>query len=126
MAIALKAERDLARIKPLYEQQAASQLDLDNAIAAYESAKADVHISEANLTEARVGVAIAERFPSFVINLGAGLENDELKDFLKSPFWMRSVNICHPRSNSVRPKPARTLRSSDSTRLSAADGISIR
>ena len=33
-AQALKAERDLARIKPLYEQNAASQLDLDDATAA--------------------------------------------------------------------------------------------
>ena len=32
-AQALKAERDLNRIRPLYEQNAASQLDLDNAIA---------------------------------------------------------------------------------------------
>ena len=56
-AIALKAERDLARIKPLYEQKAASQLDLDNAIAAYESAKADVQVSEANLTEARLALS---------------------------------------------------------------------
>ena len=56
-AIALKAERDLARIRPLYEQKAASQLDLDNAIAAYESAKADVNVSEANLTEARLALS---------------------------------------------------------------------
>lgn len=56
-AIALKAERDLARIRPLFEQKAASQLDLDNAIAAYESAKADVHVSEANLTEARIALS---------------------------------------------------------------------
>lgn len=56
-AIALKAERDLARIKPLFEQKAASQLDLDNAIAAYESAKADVNVSEANLTEARLALS---------------------------------------------------------------------
>ena len=56
-AIALKAERDLDRIRPLFEQQAASQLDLDNAIAAYESAKADVHVSEANLTEARLALS---------------------------------------------------------------------
>lgn len=56
-AIALKAERDLARIRPLFEQKAASQLDLDNAIAAYESAKADVHVSEANLTEARLSLS---------------------------------------------------------------------
>lgn len=50
-ALALKAERDLARIKPLYEQKAASQLDLDNAIAAYESAKAAVLMSQADLTQ---------------------------------------------------------------------------
>lgn len=56
-AIALKAERDLARIRPLFEQKAASQLDLDNAIAACESAKADVHVSEANLTEARLALS---------------------------------------------------------------------
>ena len=56
-AIALKAERDLARIRPLYEQKAASQLDLDNAIAAYESAKADVQVSDANLTEARLALS---------------------------------------------------------------------
>ena len=56
-AIALKAERDLARIRPLFEQKAASQLDLDNAIAAYESANADVHVSEANLTEARLALS---------------------------------------------------------------------
>ncbi|CDA96044.1 rND family efflux transporter MFP subunit [Bacteroides sp. CAG:709] len=56
-AIALKAERDLARIKPLFEQKAVSQLDLDNAVAAYESAKADVNVSEANLTEARLALS---------------------------------------------------------------------
>ena len=37
-----KAERDVERLRPLYEQKAASQLDLDNAVAAYESAKANV------------------------------------------------------------------------------------
>ena len=53
-AQALKAERDLNRIRPLYEQNAASQLDLDNAIAAYESAAADVKVSEADLTQAEM------------------------------------------------------------------------
>ena len=53
-AQALKAERDLNRIRPLYEQNAASQLDLDNAIAAYESAQADVVVSEADLTRAEM------------------------------------------------------------------------
>lgn len=53
-AIAQKAERDLNRIKPLYEQNAASQLDLDNATAAYESAKAEVTVSKADLTQAEL------------------------------------------------------------------------
>lgn len=51
-ATARKAERDLARIKPLYEQNAASQLDLDNAVAAYETAIASVGMSQADLDQA--------------------------------------------------------------------------
>ena len=50
-AMELKAERDLERIRPLYDQKAASQLDLDNAIASYESAKAEVLMSEADLKQ---------------------------------------------------------------------------
>ena len=53
-AQALKAQRDLNRIRPLYEQNAASQLDLDNAVAAYESAAADVVVGEADLTQAEM------------------------------------------------------------------------
>lgn len=49
-----KAERDLARIRPLYEQNAASQLDLDNAEAAYESAKAEESVAAADLTQAEL------------------------------------------------------------------------
>lgn len=56
-ALALKAERDLERIRPLYEQNAASQLDMDNAIAAYESAKAEVVMSEADLTQAEIALS---------------------------------------------------------------------
>ena len=51
-ATARKAERDLERIRPLYEQNAASQLDLDNAIAAYETAVASVGMSQADLDQA--------------------------------------------------------------------------
>lgn len=50
-ALAQKADRDLKRIRPLYEQNAASQLDLDNAIASYESATAEVLMSEADLAQ---------------------------------------------------------------------------
>lgn len=55
-ALALKAERDLNRIKPLYELQAASKLDLENAIASYESATANVEMSEADLTQAEMAL----------------------------------------------------------------------
>ena len=51
-ALANKAKRDLDRIRPLYEQNAASRLDLDNAIAAYETARADVGMSSADLEQA--------------------------------------------------------------------------
>jgi len=51
-ATARKAERDLNRIRPLYEQRAASQLDLDNATAAYETAVASVSMSQADLDQA--------------------------------------------------------------------------
>lgn len=53
-AIAVKAKRDLNRIRPLYEANAASQLDLDNVVAAYEGANADVAVCEADLTQARL------------------------------------------------------------------------
>lgn len=51
-AQAHKAQRDLERIRPLYEQNAASQLDLDNAVAAYETAVASVGMSQADLDQA--------------------------------------------------------------------------
>lgn len=53
-AQAQKADRDLKRIQPLYEQNAASQLDLDNAIAASESANAEVTVAQADLTQAEL------------------------------------------------------------------------
>ena len=49
-----KAKRDLDRITPLHALNAASQLDLDNATAAYESAKAEATVAEADLTQAEL------------------------------------------------------------------------
>jgi len=46
-----KAKRDVDRLRPLYVQNAASQLDLDNATAAYESAEANVAMSRADLAQ---------------------------------------------------------------------------
>lgn len=53
-AQAEKADRDLKRIRPLYQQNAASQLDLDNAIAAAETANAEVTVAQADLTQAEL------------------------------------------------------------------------
>lgn len=53
-AQALKAERDLNRIRPLFELNAASLLDLDNAIANYEGATADVAVCVADMVQAQM------------------------------------------------------------------------
>ena len=46
-----KAKRDVIRLKPLYEQDAASQLDYDTGVSTQEQAKASVMSSQANLDE---------------------------------------------------------------------------
>jgi membrane fusion protein (multidrug efflux system) len=46
-----KARRDVERLRPLYAENAASQLDLDNAQAAFESAEANVAMSKADLAQ---------------------------------------------------------------------------
>lgn len=46
-----KSKRDVIRLKPLYEQDAASQLDYDTAVSTEEQAKASVMSSQANLDE---------------------------------------------------------------------------
>ncbi len=55
-----KAQRDVARLRPLYEQDAASQLDLDNSIAAQEQGEADVAESQANLVDAELKLEYTE------------------------------------------------------------------
>ena len=54
IAAAAKATRDVERLRPLYEQNAASQLDLDNAIAAKENAEANAAMSKADLEQAEL------------------------------------------------------------------------
>ncbi len=58
----------------------------------------DLRQAEAKLkaAEAAVGVAQAERFPTLVINLQAGFENDDFKTFLKSPLFYAAGNIVAP------------------------------
>ena len=55
-AIEQQTQRNINRIRPLFEQNAASQLDLDNAIAAYETAVAAVDMSEADLAQAEMAL----------------------------------------------------------------------
>ncbi len=55
-SMSLKDDRDLERIRPLYEQNAASQFDLDNAIASAENARASVEMSEADLMQAETAL----------------------------------------------------------------------
>ncbi|NDW19341.1 efflux RND transporter periplasmic adaptor subunit [Dysgonomonas sp. 216] len=50
-AVETKARRDLERLRPLYEQNAVSRLDLDNAEAALNVAKATVSMSKADLAQ---------------------------------------------------------------------------
>lgn len=53
-AMAAKSIRDEERLRPLYEQNAASRLDLDNAVAAKEMAEASVSMSKADLAQAEL------------------------------------------------------------------------
>lgn len=55
-----KAERDEARLKPLYEQKAASQLDYDSALSAMEQAQAEVAASKAEIEEAELELDYTE------------------------------------------------------------------
>ena len=110
-AQAAKYQRDVERLKPLYEQNAASQADLDNAIAAYESSKANVAMSKADLAQAELELSytilrspidgyISERYADIGTLVGPGstsllatiVESDEVfvdfsltaLDYLKS------------------------------------------
>ncbi len=85
-ALALKAERDLNRIRPLFDQKAASQLDMDNAIASYESAVADVGMSEADLKQDELALSyttvhspisgyISERYVDIGTLVGPGAQS---------------------------------------------------
>lgn len=85
-ALELKTGRDVERLRPLYEQNAASQLDLDNAIAAYESAKANVAMSRADLAQAELELSyttvrspvsgyISERYADIGTLVGPGAKS---------------------------------------------------
>ncbi|MDR1054354.1 MAG: efflux RND transporter periplasmic adaptor subunit [Prevotellaceae bacterium] len=93
-AQAAKAERDVQRLEPLYEQHAASQLDLDNAKAAYDDAIANIAMSQADLDQAELELGyttvtspisgyISERFVDVGALVGPGV-NSKLAAVVKS------------------------------------------
>ena len=93
-AQAAKAKRDVERLKPLYEQHAASQLDLDNATAALEDAEANIAMSQADLDQAEMELSytvvtsplsgyISERFVDVGALVGPGV-NSKLAAVVKS------------------------------------------
>ncbi|MCM1178267.1 MAG: multidrug efflux RND transporter permease subunit [Bacteroides sp.] len=51
---------------------------------------------ELKAAEAAVGVAQAERFPTFTISLTGGLENETFTDFLKSPYYFAAATLAAP------------------------------
>lgn len=111
-----KAKRDLERIRPLYEQNAASRLDLDNAVAAYETAKADVIVSEAELSLAEQTLSyttvtspisgyISERSADIGTLVGPGgkslLATVVNSDTVRIDFSMTSLEYLKSRSRNV-------------------------
>ena len=85
-AQAAKAKRDVERLQPLYEQHAASQLDLDNALASLGDAEADIAMSKADLDQAQLELSyttvtsplagyISERFVDVGALVGPGVNS---------------------------------------------------
>jgi len=93
-AQAAKSKRDVERLRPLYEQHAASQLDLDNATAALENAEANIAMSKADLDQTQLELDyttvrspisgyISERFVDIGALVGPGV-NSKLAAVVKS------------------------------------------
>lgn len=93
-AQASKARRDVERLSPLYELNAASQLDLDNAVAALEDAEANIAMSKADLDQAEMELGytlvrsplsgyISERFVDVGTLVGPG-QKSKLAAVVKS------------------------------------------
>ena len=124
-AQALKAERDLNRIRPLFELNAASQLDLDNAIANYEGALADVAVCEADMVQAQMTLDyttvkspisgyISERNADIGAFVGPGsqslLATIVKSDTVQIDFSMTSLEYLNSKSRNVNLGHADTTR----------------
>lgn len=127
-ALSVKAERDLSRIRPLFEQNAASQLDLDNALASYESAVADVQMSEADLTQDELALSyttvrspisgyISERYVDIGTLVGTGgqslLANVVKSDTVFVEFKMTDLDYQRSKARNVNIGQRDSLRKWD-------------
>lgn len=137
-AQAHKAERDLKRTKPLYEQNAASRLDLDNAEAAYESANADVVVCEADVTQAKLTLSytnvkspisgyISQRSADIGTLVGPGsqslLATVVKSDTVRVDFSMTALDYLHSKSRNVNLGQKDSARSWDPyVTVTLADG----
>ncbi|MDR1344857.1 MAG: efflux RND transporter periplasmic adaptor subunit [Tannerellaceae bacterium] len=116
-AQAAKSKRDVERLTPLYEQHAASRLDLDNATAALEDAEANIAISMAELDQAQLELNytivtspiagyISERFVDVGTLVGPGV-NSKLAAVVKSDtilvdFKMTALDYLRAERRNVR------------------------
>jgi membrane fusion protein (multidrug efflux system) len=61
----VRSKNDLSRVRPLTEQNALSKKDLDNAIAAFDAAEAEVKASEASLVNAQIEYGFTRVYAPF-------------------------------------------------------------
>lgn len=98
LALKEKAQRDLNRILPLYEQNAASQVDLDDAQATLECAKADVAVCQADLLQAELTLSYTK-----VVSPITGYISESMADIgaLVGPSVGKSLLATVVRSDSI-------------------------
>ncbi|MDF9830614.1 efflux RND transporter periplasmic adaptor subunit [Parabacteroides sp. PF5-6] len=125
-AQAAKAKRDVERLRPLYEQHAASQLDLDNATAELENAEAEIAMSRADLDQAQLELGyttvtspisgyISERLVDIGALVGPGV-NSKLAAVVKSDtvlvdFKMTALDYLRAERRNIRFGEQDTTRS---------------
>lgn len=76
----VRAESELSRVRPLTELNALSKKDLDNAVAAFEAAKAHVEATEATLRNAKIELGYTRVYAPF--DGVVGISNVRVGDYI--------------------------------------------
>ena len=104
-----KTDLDVGRYRPLAAERAVSQAELDNAVAANRSAKAQVEAAKANLEQARLSLSYARM--TSPINGLAGRAEKKVGDFVgKMPTALTTVSSIDPIRASIAIPEAEYLR----------------